>query len=207
MVSTPSLRAELAQRGFRNVVAWSRGVDTELFRPREKAFLDLPRPIHLCVGRVAIEKNLEAFLRLPLRGTKLVVGDGPDLPRLRKKFPEAVFAGMQSGVELARFYAASDVFVFPSRTDTFGLVLLEALASGLPVAAHPVTGPLDVVTSSEVGALDEDLSSAIARARQLDPRACRRFALRFSWERCADQFASHLEPIRAAPVPALSAAG
>jgi glycosyltransferase involved in cell wall biosynthesis len=207
MVSTPSLRAELTHRGFRNIVAWSRGVDTELFRPRGDAFLDLPRPIHLCVGRVAVEKNLEAFLRLPLEGTKLVVGDGPDLARLRREYPDAVFAGMKSGEELARCYAASDVFVFPSRTDTFGLVLLEALASGLPVAAFPVTGPLDVVTSTDVGALDEDLHAAIRRARGLDPAACRRFALRYSWSRCADEFASHLEPVRTSAIPALSAAG
>src|SRR5262249_19887651 len=151
MVSTPSLRADLARRGFRNIVPWTRGVDTNLFHPRLKEFLDLPRPIHLYVGRIAVEKNLEAFLGLPLVGTKLVVGDGPDLDKLRRQFPDAKFVGMKSGEELAAHYAGSDVFVFPSRTDTFGLVLLEALASGLPVAAYPVTGPLDVVTSSEVG--------------------------------------------------------
>jgi glycosyltransferase involved in cell wall biosynthesis len=205
MVSTPSLRSELARRGFRNIVAWTRGVDTNLFRPRPKEFLDLPRPIHLYVGRIAVEKNIEAFLKLPLVGTKLVVGDGPDLEKLRLMFPDATFVGMKSGEELAAHYAASDVFVFPSRTDTFGLVLLEALASGLPVAAYPVTGPLDVVTSSEVGALDEDLLAAVRRARALDPVACRRFAMRYSWSRSADEFAGHLEPVRrelAVPLPA-----
>jgi glycosyltransferase involved in cell wall biosynthesis len=207
MVSTPSLRAELVDRGFKNIVAWTRGVDTNLFRPRAKDFLDLPRPIHLYVGRIAVEKNLDAFLRLPLEGTKLVVGDGPDLPKLRQRYPDAVFAGMKSGAELAATYAASDVFVFPSRTDTFGLVLLEALASGLPVAAYPVTGPLDVVTSNQVGALDEDLHAAVRRARALDPVACRRFAMRFSWARSADQFASHLEPVRRASPALVSAAG
>lgn len=208
LVATPSLRAELAQRGFRNLVPWSRGVDTQLFRPRPKDLLDhLPRPIHLCVGRVAVEKNLEAFLELPLEGTKLVVGDGPALPLLRERFPEAVFAGLKSGEELARIYAASDVFVFPSRTDTFGLVLLEALASGLPVAAFPVTGPLDVVDSPEIGALDEDLYAAVRRARSLDPAACRRQALRYSWASCAQQFASQLEPVRSREPLLLSRAG
>lgn len=197
MVATPSLRRELSERGFRNIVAWSRGVDTQLFRPRNEEFLDLPRPIHIYVGRVAVEKNIEAFLRLPLDGTRLVVGDGPDLPQLKKRFPDAVFAGMKSGEELARYYSASDVFVFPSRTDTFGLVLLEALASGLPIAAFPVTGPLDVVTSNEIGALDDDLHVAIERARGLDPDMCRRHALRYSWSACAEQFASQLQPVAA----------
>jgi len=196
LVATSSLRSELAQRGFRNIVPWSRGVDTHLFRPRPEVFLDLPRPIHLYVGRVAVEKNIEAFLGLQLEGTKLVVGDGPDLPALRKRFPEAVFTGLKSGEELAAYYSASDVFVFPSRTDTFGLVLLEALASGLPVAAYPVTGPIDVVSSREIGVLDEDLLAATRRARALDPAACRRHALQFSWSNCAEQFASHLEPLR-----------
>jgi glycosyltransferase involved in cell wall biosynthesis len=206
MVSTPSLRAELQGRGFRNIVPWTRGVDTQLFRPRPKEFLDLPRPIHLYVGRIAVEKNIEAFLRLPLDGTRLVVGDGPDLPALRRRFPDVVFAGMRSGEDLAAYYAASDVFVFPSRTDTFGLVLLEALASGLPVAAYPVTGPLDVVTSKEVGALDEDLLAAVHRARSLDPAACRRFALDHSWSRCVEQFAANLTFARKSATRELSAA-
>jgi glycosyltransferase involved in cell wall biosynthesis len=198
MVATPSLRADLARRGFKNLTAWSRGVDTALFRPGPKEFLDLPRPIHLYVGRVAVEKNIEAFLELPLRGTKLIVGDGPARPGLQKRFPEAVFTGAKSGSELAAYFAASDVFVFPSRTDTFGLVLLEALASGIPVAAYPVTGPIDVISTDEVGALDDDLGAAVERALPLDPVACRRYALEHSWPRCAAQFAGNLEIIRPA---------
>jgi glycosyltransferase involved in cell wall biosynthesis len=207
MVATESLRRELATRGFQRLAPWSRGVDTSLFQPGSKDFLDLPRPIHLCVGRVAVEKNLSAFLDLDLPGTKLVVGDGPELPRLRARHPEAVFAGMKSGAELAAYYAASDVFVFPSLTDTYGLVLLEALACGVPVAAYPVTGPIDVLTTPAAGALDWDLGRAIERARGLDPAACRDHALQFSWSRCAEQFLGHLEPVRREPAPALALAG
>lgn len=145
MVATPSLEHDLAERGFRNLKRWTRGVDTTMFRPRDKNFLKLPRPIHLYVGRVAVEKNVEAFLKLDLPGSKLVVGSGPQLGELQRRFPDVRFAGPKQGEDLARHYAAADVFVFPSRTDTFGLVLLEALASGLPVAAFPVPGPLDVI--------------------------------------------------------------
>lgn len=207
MVATPSLRQELTERGFQNLAPWSRGVDTDLFRPGPKDLLDLPRPIHLYVGRVAVEKNIEAFLELRLDGSKLVVGDGPQRMELQKRYPEVVFAGMKSGRELANHYAASDVFVFPSRTDTFGLVLLEALASGIPVAAYPVTGPIDVVTTPEVGALDEDLRAAVLRARTLDGRACREFALQSSWTRCADQFLANLEPFATRRAEVWSAAG
>ena len=195
MVATASLHAELVARGFRHPVRWSRGVDTELFRPRPGLDLGLPRPLHLYVGRVAPEKNLSAFLGLDLPGTKLVVGDGPELDALRARHRDAVFLGARQGEELARLYSAADVFVFPSRTDTFGLVLLEALASGVPVAAFPVPGPLDVVTSPAVGALDEDLGRAVARARGLDRAACRAFAQRFTWARCAEQFAGLLAPV------------
>ena len=160
MAATPALAAELRMRGFRNVVLWSRGVDTSLFHPRS-ADLCLPMPVFLCVGRVAVEKNLEAFLDLDLPGTKLVVGDGPARAALERKYPDAVFLGARHGEELAEIYAASDIFVFPSRTDTFGLVLLEALASGLPVAAFPVTGPRDVIGSAPVGVLNEDLRDGL----------------------------------------------
>jgi glycosyltransferase involved in cell wall biosynthesis len=192
MVATDSIASELGSRGFANIRRWSRGVDTELFRPREKAFLDLPRPIHLYVGRVAVEKNIEAFLQLDLPGSKLVVGGGPQLAELKKRYAEAYFVGEKHGEELARHYAAADLFVFPSRTDTFGLVLLEALASGLPVAAYPVPGPLDVIDGSGAGALDMDLARAIKIARSIDPALCRSLALNYSWAASARQFLCNL---------------
>ncbi len=194
MVATLSLEQELQGRGFHNLKRWSRGVDTSLFRPRDKSFLDLPRPIHLYVGRVAVEKNVEAFLKLDLPGSKLVVGGGPQLAEFRRRYPEAHFTGPREGEDLARHYAAADVFVFPSRTDTFGLVLLEALASGLPVAAFPVPGPLDVINGSAVGFLDEDLAGAARRALGVAPEACRDYALQFSWQRSSEQFLSNLQP-------------
>ena len=173
MVATRSIRRDLEARGFDNVVDWSRGVDTELFRPDLEPALRLPRPVHLYVGRIAVEKNLEAFLAMPIRmGSKLVVGDGPQFARLRAKYPDVHFAGAKFGEDLARHYASGDVFVFPSRTDTFGLVLLEALASGLPVAAYPVPGPLDVIGDSGCGVLDHDLGAGgRPRARHLARRA------------------------------------
>ncbi|HYE49682.1 MAG TPA: glycosyltransferase family 1 protein [Azospirillaceae bacterium] len=201
MVATPSIERELVRRGFRNVRHWSRGVDTELFRPRPKDFLDLPRPVFLSVGRVAVEKNLEAFLSLDLPGTKLVVGDGPQLAELRRRFPDAVFAGARHGEDLARHFAAADVFVFPSRTDTFGLVLLEAMASGLPAAAYPVPGPLDVVGGSDTGVLDEDLGRAALAALAIPAEACRAHALRYSWRAAAEQFLDNLRPLPAEAAP------
>lgn len=194
MVATSSLKEDLQGFGFRNLVPWSRGVDTELFRPQPKDALDLPRPIFLCVGRVAVEKNLEAFLDLELPGSKVIIGDGPDLPKLKTAHPEAHFLGTKEGEDLARHFAAADVFVFPSRTDTFGLVLLEAMASGLPVAAYPVTGPLDVVLQGQTGYLDEDLGKAALAALELSPGACREHALSYSWKACAAQFLSHITP-------------
>src|SRR5437667_7123026 len=157
MAATPALAGELRARGFRNVVLWPRGVDAQLFHPRAGADLGLPRPIFLSVGRLAVEKNLEAFLGLDLPGTKVVVGDGPARAALEGDFPLAVFPGPGAAEALAQAYAAADVFVFPSKTDTFGLVLLEALASGVPVAAFPVTGPRDVIGDAPVGALRDDL--------------------------------------------------
>ena len=194
MVATASLEHELAGRGFQNLRRWTRGVDTDLFRPRDKYFLDLPRPVHLYVGRVAVEKNIEAFLKLELAGSKIVVGGGPQLAELSRRYPEVRFAGPRQGEDLARHYAAADVFVFPSRTDTFGLVLLEALASGVPVAAYPVPGPLDVVNGAGVGFLEEDLASAARHALTISPEACRRYALQFSWQRSAEQFLGNLQP-------------
>lgn len=195
MVATPTLARELADHGFDNLRAWSRGVDTEFFRPHPDPALALPGPVFLYVGRVAIEKNLRAFLTLELPGTKLVVGDGPARQKLEKEFPETVFVGAKQGEELVRHYAAGDVFVFPSITDTFGLVMLEAMACGLPVAAYPVAGPLDVVGNSGAGVLSEDLGEAACRAIGISPQYCRDYALQFSWRACAGQFLDNLWPI------------
>jgi len=195
MAATPALMRELRGRGFRNVVLWSRGVDSSLFRPREPT-LDLLRPIFLSVGRIAREKNLEAFLDLDLPGTKVVVGDGPALAALKRRYPEAIFPGELFGEQLAGAYASSDVFVFPSKTDTFGLVLLEALASGVPVAAFPVAGPRDVITDPAVGVLDDDLHGACLRALTLSHDKCRAFAVGHSWESCARIFIAHVSATR-----------
>lgn len=193
MVATRTLERDLAARGFKNLRFWSRGVDTDQFKPGAKDWLDLPRPVFLYVGRVAIEKSVEEFLKLELPGSKLIVGDGPQLAELRERYPAARFVGPKFGAELARHYAASDVFVFPSRTDTFGLVVLEALASGLPVAAHPVQGPIDIIgDNAAVGALSDDLQQAALRALKLSPQACRLFAMNFSWEACTRQFLMNL---------------
>jgi glycosyltransferase involved in cell wall biosynthesis len=191
MVSTRTMQTQLEQRGFRNVVRWQRGVDTDLFRPRPK-MLDLPRPLAVYVGRLAVEKNIDAFLKMPWPGSKLVVGDGPERARLQAGYPDAVFAGYRFGEDLAAHLAAADVFVFPSRTDTFGLVNLEAMACGVPVAAYPVTGPIDVVADGVTGALDENLARAAHRALRVDPAVCRERALRSSWERCTREFEGNL---------------
>jgi glycosyltransferase involved in cell wall biosynthesis len=189
LCATPSLETDLRRRGFQRLVRWSRGVDLSLFHPRGARVLDLPRPIFLNVGRVATEKNLEAFLSLDLPGSKVIVGDGPARAALQRRFPGVVFPGALSGSELAAVYASADVFVFPSRTDTFGLVIVEALASGLPVAAFPVMGPRDIVTSPKVGVLSEDLRAAALHALTLDGRDCRAFAASYSWEASVAQFA------------------
>jgi len=164
MVATGSLYSELGARGFRKLGFWGRGVDTELFNPHHPARLDLPRPIFMTMGRVAVEKNIEAFLSLELPGSKVVVGNGPQKAVLEQKYPQARFLGEKTGADLTAHLAAADVFVFPSRTDTFGVVQLEALACSTPVAAFPVTGPLDVIADHPVGALDEDLRRACLRA-------------------------------------------
>ena len=191
LAATPTLGAEMAKRGFKNVKLWPRGVDADLFRPRAVT-LNLPRPIFLTVGRVAVEKNLEAFLALDLPGTKLVVGDGPARASVAKAYPDAVFLGSRHGEALAEIYAAADVFVFPSRTDTFGLVLLEALASGVPVAAFPAAAPHDVIGEAPVGRLDEDLRRACLAALECSRGQCRDFALRMTWAASAGKFLEHV---------------
>lgn len=196
MVATESMRRSLAAHGFANLRSWSRGVDATLFDEARRGDLpDLPRPIFLAVGRVAVEKNLPAFLSLALPGSKVVVGDGPLLAPLRRRFPDAHFLGRHEGIALARLYASADVFVFPSLTDTFGLVLLEALASGLPVAAYPVPGPLDVVGGSGVGVLDHDLGRAALAALSIPRALCRAHALRYTWANCAHEFIENLWPL------------
>ncbi len=192
LVPTEGLRAELSALGFRNLVLWDHGVDTKLFRPRSKEIIGDPRPIYLYVGRIAPEKNIEAFLDLDLPGTKYIVGDGPLLPELRKKYRNARFVGCRTGEDLARFYANADALVFPSLTDTFGNVILEALASGLPVAAYPVRGPVDILEGTEAGALDPDLGKAALAALKLSPKACRAHAEKFTLQASAEQFLGHL---------------
>ncbi len=198
MVATASLRAELAERGFANIRTWTRGVDLDLFKPSPAEVWDLPRPIFCYVGRLAVEKNIFAFLDLDLPGSKVVVGGGPQLDSLKQRYPRVHFTGMRHGEPLARAYAGADVFVFPSLTDTFGLVILESLACGTPVAAFPVTGPKDVLAdaSGMIGAVDTDLRAAALRALRADRAACRAHAERFSWRACAELFLSHLVAIR-----------
>ena len=198
MVATPSLARELDARGFSRLLRWSRGVDHSVFTPKAKITLDFPRPIFLYVGRLAVEKSVEAFLALDLPGTKLVAGDGPARAALEARFPEARFLGFKTPSELAALYASSDVFVFPSRTDTFGIVLLEALACGLPVAAYPVMGPLDVVGGSNVGVLDEDLRAAALAALEIPREAAYAYARAFTWENCAREFLDNIAYARGA---------
>jgi glycosyltransferase involved in cell wall biosynthesis len=207
MAPTPSLRSELKRRGFAKVEVWTRGVDHTQFRPQAAGALDLPRPIFLYVGRVAVEKNLEALLELKLPGSTVIVGDGPARAALQRKYPDAHFLGELHGEVLARTYASADVFVFPSRTDTFGIVLIEALASGLPVAAFPVTGPLDVIGDSGAGALSEDLGAACLAALEIPREKARAHSLNFTWRESARQFLGHVEASRnAAGLPGLWAA-
>jgi len=192
MVSTPSLERELTGRGFRNIMRWTRGVDTALFRPRNERILDAAAPVFLYVGRIAVEKNLEAFLQLDLPGTKVVVGDGPLRGEFEGRYPAVRFLGTLAGEDLARVYASADVFVFPSLTDTFGIVLIEALASGLPVAAFPVTGPMDVIGTSGCGVLGSDLREAALEALEIPKGRCRAYGETFTWRESARQFFSNI---------------
>jgi glycosyltransferase involved in cell wall biosynthesis len=196
MVATPSLYDDLTEFGFRNLVFWGRGVDSAVFGPELRTELpEFKRPIFLSVGRVAAEKNLPAFLSLDLPGSKVVVGEGPALAGLKRRFPDAHFLGYRENGKLARLYASADVFVFPSRTDTFGLVVLEALASGTPVAAYPVPGPLDIIDKSGAGVLDEDLGHAARAALTVSRERCRELALSYSWAACAQQFLDRMCPV------------
>ena len=195
LVPAPAVYRELEARGFEKLRLWSHGVDTGVFKPGPKDYVDLPRPLFMFIGRVTVDKNLPAFLGLDLPGSKVVVGSGPAREQLIRRYPEATFLLADGDVELARFYNAADVFVFPSRTDTFGLVMLEALACGVPVAAFPVTGPLDVIGPDGPGVLGEDLAHAAMRALDIDPALCRQWALEFSWDRVTDQFLEFLQPI------------
>lgn len=202
LVPTRSIATDLEGRGFVNVTVWTRGVDHTLFKPYERTALDLPRPISLYAGRIAQEKNIEAFLGLDLPGTKLIIGDGPQRVELEKRFPDTVFLGYRFGEELARMMACADVFVFPSLTDTFGLVMLEAMACGTPIAAFDVPSPIDVVQEGITGALDKHLKLAILRALSLDREKVHQGALRFTWERTAQIFEDSLKPIGASSAAA-----
>ncbi len=210
-VSSDSLRSELSSRGFRHLHQWRRGVNLELFRPladRTPAELaGVPRPIMAYMGRVAVEKNIDAFLRLRLPGTKLVIGNGPARDELSEGHPDALFVGYRFGVELAAMLSAADVFVFPSLTDTFGLAMIEALACGLPVAAFPVPGPVDVIEPGVTGVLADDLAAAIRGALRLDRHVCAERAKAFTWEAATEQFLDGLEPIPVGARAALSASG
>lgn len=192
LVTTPSLAKELSDKGFERLVVWGRGVDVDTFKPAESREPDDTQPLMLYVGRVSVEKNLPAFLDLQMFGKKMVVGDGPALAQLRKDYPYVVFTGYQHGSELAESYSKADVFVFPSLTDTFGLVVLEALACATPVAAYPVSGPIDIVQEGITGALDWDLEQAVKRALQVPRENCRAYALEQSWDACAAIFADSL---------------
>ena len=196
------MRDELERYGFRNISPWSRGVDTEQFHPRRDGepdlFADLPRPVFLNVGRVAVEKNIEAFVSLDLPGSKVIIGDGPQREELQERFPEAHFLGSKFGDELARYYACADAFVFPSLTDTFGLVILEAMAAGTPVVGFSAPGPIDIIPGSGAGTLapgqTTGLKEACLEALKLDRAAVRLFAERFSWRACAEEFLRNLQP-------------
>lgn len=196
MVPTPRMQDALEKSGFKNVVQWSRGVDTDYFRPGQREEVTQERPLYLYVGRVAVEKNIEAFLEMDLPGAKWVIGDGPMREELEKKYPEVHFLGAKPHDALPAYYSCADVFVFPSRTDTFGLVLIEAMACGVPVAAYPVEGPIDVVAQGKSGVLHEDLMRACFDALNLKRSVVREHALYYSWSAATQQFLTHLHPVR-----------
>lgn len=198
MAPTPTVAAELASHGIGRLAVWTRGVDTDTFKPAEPLPLDLPKPVFLHVGRVSAEKNIGDFLMTDLPGSKVVAGEGPALAALKRRFPEAHYLGVLPQPELARLYSAADVFVFPSRNDTFGLVLLEALACGTPVAAYPVPGPLDVLGNSGVGVMHDDLRLAAAAALRIDRNRCREFAVARSWAAATREFIALQKPVRMA---------
>ncbi|MFC3052548.1 glycosyltransferase family 4 protein [Kordiimonas pumila] len=205
LVATPTVRQMLTDHGFKNIVPWTRGVDSAQFHPMPAAYADctLKRPVQLYVGRVAVEKNIEAFLGCKVPGTKVVVGEGPVMTKLKAKFPDVQFWGAKSGAELAAAYAVADVFVFPSKTDTFGLVMIEALAAGVPVAAYPVQGPVDVLGDrgkgpfkgwkKQIAALNNNLEVAIQDALTLERTDCAEFAKLYNWQAVAEQFLSALQ--------------
>ncbi len=195
MVGTQHQKDLLVSHGFSNLVRWPRGVDTEIFKPEDEHFLDAPRPIWVYVGRVAIEKNIEAYLELDLPGTKFVIGNGPAYDELNAKYNDIKFVGYKFGKELAQYIAAADVFVFPSKTDTFGIVMLEAMACGVPVAAYPVTGPIDVVNNNLTGCLNDDLKQAALCALELDKKACLKQASEYTWVKATNKFFSNLARI------------
>jgi len=199
MVTTPSMVEFLADRGFTHLAAWARGVDTVLFNPKkrfapEDAYKDLPRPVYVNVGRIAVEKNIEAFLELDLPGSKVVIGDGPQMDSLKKKYPNIHFLGAKFGEDLARHFADADVFVFPSKTDTFGLVIIEAMATGTPVAAYPVTGPIDIIPGSQAGVLNDDLRKACLACLDLKREDAVLHAQKYSWDAVSKTFFDYLTP-------------
>ena len=198
MVSSNSIIKELNSHGIKRTVKWSRGVDIEAFNPQKKIDLNLEKPIYLYVGRISKEKSLEDFLKLDLKGTKLLVGDGPSKKKLEKKYTDAIFVGAKKGNELAQYYASSDIFVFPSKTDTFGMVMIEALASGIPVAAYPVPGPNDVFDNFKHNTLDRNLSNSIDKARKVRRTDCLNYSKKFDWLEVSKLFLSHQTASRVA---------
>jgi len=199
MVTTPSMVEFLNKRGFKNLAPWARGVDLDVFNPSRRFAPDdlyeaLPRPVFVNVGRVAVEKNIETFLKLDLPGSKVIVGDGPQLEQLKRKYPDAHFLGAKFGEDLARHYADADVFVFPSKTDTFGLVIIEAMATGTPVAAFPVNGPIDIIPGSQAGIVDEDLKAACLACLELNREDALTHAKTYSWKAVSQTFFEYLTP-------------